>query len=379
MSPRIGHMSDIHLGDRSGHRFTKAGLNQHEVDVAHAFRAAVEGMLAARVDLVVIAGDFFDAAIPKPAAVVEGYRQLKRLRDAGIPVVLVRGDHDKNRSVENGCMLWLFAEIGVQVVVDHPTVLDFPALGLSVTAVPDDCSVEGLKPGAASFNLLVLHGSVEGTCPGTKVDFPRSLMESPDWSFICLGHYHVRTQVGPRAWYAGSLEFTSSNIWSEIETPKGWLEIDLESGQVVPHDIPVARTICDLEPIQAAGLTADEINAQLHDRLASVDVEGAILRLKILDVPREINRLLDWKAIKGAQARALHFKVDIRKPEVTKLPNGTELHRREPLADKVKRHLSSFALAPGLNRERFVQIGTELMAQVEQEAVAKGTETRGAA
>jgi DNA repair exonuclease SbcCD nuclease subunit len=56
---RIAHLADLHLGFRQYHRLTPGGINQREADVANAFRAAVDGLIAARPDVVLFAGDIF--------------------------------------------------------------------------------------------------------------------------------------------------------------------------------------------------------------------------------------------------------------------------------------------------------------------------------
>ena len=58
---KISHLADLHLGFRQYHRQTSAGVNQREADVANAFRAAVDGVISARPDAVIIAGDLFQA------------------------------------------------------------------------------------------------------------------------------------------------------------------------------------------------------------------------------------------------------------------------------------------------------------------------------
>ena len=50
---KLAHIADPHLGIRQYHRQTAGGINQREADIAHAFRTAVDGVLAARPDAVI--------------------------------------------------------------------------------------------------------------------------------------------------------------------------------------------------------------------------------------------------------------------------------------------------------------------------------------
>ena len=79
---KVAHLADPHLGARQYHRQTSAGINQREADVARAFRLAVDGVIAVRPDLVVVAGDLFHSVRPTNAAIVFAFRPLQRLREA---------------------------------------------------------------------------------------------------------------------------------------------------------------------------------------------------------------------------------------------------------------------------------------------------------
>ena len=75
----------------------------------------------------------------------------------------------------------------------------------------------------------------------------------------------------------------------------------------------------DLKPIERANQhTADGLNAELHKRVDSVKggIEDKIVRLIINDLPRELARELDHRYVRECKARALHFQLDIRRPQV---------------------------------------------------------------
>src|SRR5688572_4877013 len=145
---KLAHIADPHLGVRQYHRQTTAGINQREADVASAFRAAVDGVIEARPDAVLIAGDLFHSVRPTNAAIVFAFREFQRLREAlpAAPIVLIAGNHDTPRSAETGSILRLFAELGVDVTVDEARRLVYPALELSVLAVPHNALLGEERP-----------------------------------------------------------------------------------------------------------------------------------------------------------------------------------------------------------------------------------------
>jgi len=386
---KLAHLADPHLGARQYHRQTPAGINQREADVARAFRVAVDGVIAAAPDLVVIAGDLFHSVRPTNAAIVFAFRQLQRLREAlpRAPIVLVAGNHDTPRSVETGSILRLYEELGVDVAADEARRLVYPDLDLAVLAVPHQALVgprPSLRPeGPERRRLLVLHGEIEGVFP-----FDRSAIEyggavvglnemaPSEWSYIALGHYHVRHQVAPRAWYAGALEYVSPNVWGELAEDvrhghqgKGWLLADLDTGEVVAQPVAPARAILDLEPILGTGLAAAALDGLIAERLAAVPggIADKIIRLRVYDVPRHVGRELDHTAIRGFKVEALHFHLDLRRPEIQRTVGVGAPGRRQTLPELVRTYLAGRPLPAELDREAFVRLGGELMDAVERD------------
>ena len=386
---KLAHLADPHLGLRQYHRQTASGINQREADVARAFRLAIDGVIEARPDAVVVAGDLFHAVRPSNAAIVFAFRQFQRLREAlpDAPVILIAGNHDTPRSVETGTILRLFEEIGVNVAAEEARQLVYPALGLSVLAVPHQALVGTERislraEGAERHRVLVLHGEIEGVLPAGSdaAEYggaPVALSEiGPDeWSYVALGPYHVQHEVAPRPWYAGSLDYIGPNLWGERadervhDASKGWLLADLDTGVVHRRPVPLARAIHDLDPIVAADWTAAELDAAIAARLAAVPggIQDQIVRLVVRDVPRHIARALDHAAIRAYKTEALHFTLDLRRPEVHRTVGVGAPGRRQTLPEIVRDYLEHRPLPAELDRAAFVALGAALMDTVERE------------
>jgi hypothetical protein len=387
---RLAHLADSHLGIRQYHRQTPSGINQREADVAHAFRAAVDGVVAARPEAVVLAGDLFHAVRPTNAAIVFAFRQVQRLREAlpEAPIVLIAGNHDTPRSTETGSILRLFEELGVDVATDEPRRFVYPKLDLSVLAVPHQALMMSPRPvlrpeGGERRQVMVLHGEIEGVFPFDRSAaeyggalIPLSELAPTEWSYVALGHYHVQHQVAPRVWYAGSLEYVSPNLWGELVDEadhgtygKAWLLADLDRGTVQRQPVPLARELVDLEPLDADGASASAIDAGIADRVAAVPggIADKIVRLLVRDVPRHVSRELDHTAIRALKAAALHFHLDVRRPEVHRLTGVGSPGRRQTLPELVRSFLEGRPLPAELDREAFVRLGTSLMDSVERD------------
>ncbi|MGH7518889.1 MAG: metallophosphoesterase family protein [Gemmatimonadales bacterium] len=392
---KLAHVADPHLGVRQYHRQTAAGINQREADVANAFRGAVDGVIEARPDAVLIAGDLFHSVRPTNAAIVFAFHQFQRLREAlpAAPIVLIAGNHDTPRSTETGSILRLFAELGIDVAVDEARRLVYPELELSVLAVPHAALLTEERPslrpeGGARRQVLLVHGEVEGVVPGDRAALeyggaPLSPAELgiDSWSYVALGHYHVRHRVAPRAWYAGALEYMSSNLWGELAdearlgvSGKGWLLVDVDGGTVESRPVAAARRVLDLEPIRAEGMDVATLDAAIAGRLQAVPggIADQILRLRVYDVPRHIARSLDHTAIRARKAEALHLNLDLRRPEVHRMVGVGAPGRRQTLPELVRSYLERRPLPAELDRAQFVRTGGELMDAVERDATAAG-------
>lgn len=387
---KLAHIADPHLGLRQYHRQTPSGINQREADIAQAFRVAVDGVIQSRADIVVVAGDLFHSVRPTNAAIVFAFRQFQRLREAlpGAPIILIAGNHDTPRSVETGSILRLFEELGVDVATDVPRRLIYPALDLSVLAVPHQALVGAERPslrpvGDARRQVLLLHGEIEGVFP-----FDRSGAEyggailglqelaAAEWSYVALGHYHVQHQVAPKVWYAGSLEYVSPNLWGELADEgrhgsrgKGWLLVDVDRGTAERRPVALAREVIDLDPILAEGLMADAINALIAERVAAVSggVTDKIVRLRVHGIPRHVARELDHAAIRALKAAALHFHLDLRRPEVLRAVGTGAPGRRQTLPELVRSYLERRPLPAELDRATFVALGETLIDGVERD------------
>lgn len=389
---KLAHIADPHLGIRQYHRQTSTGINQREADIAQAFRTAIDGVIEARPDAVVFAGDLFHSVRPTNAAIVFAFRQLQRLREAlpKAPMVLIAGNHDTPRSVETGSILRLFEELGVDVAADEARRLVYPHLDLSVLAVPHGVVRAAGRPllrpdGPEKYQMLAIHAEVEGEYPmhrgaaeygGTAID--RADLHLEDWTYVALGHYHTQHQVDRRAWYAGSLEYVGPNLWGELADDadhgshgKGWLLVDLDTGRVERRAVPSAREVLDLEPVQAEDKSAAAVDELIAGRLAAVSggIANKIIRLRVFDIPRHVARELNHAAIRAYKSEALHCHIDLRRPELHRTVGLGAPGRRQTLPELVASYLQGRPLPAELDREAFVRLGRELMDTVEREMV----------
>ena len=391
---RLVHLSDLHLGFRQYQRQTPTGINQREADVAASFARAIDRVISLQPDIVVLGGDIFHTVRPTNPAILHGFHQFSRLRQSlpGTPIVMVAGNHDTPRSTETGCILRLFRPLGIDVVEAAAQRLTFPALELSVLAVPDlpGGPRVALDPDPSTrHNVLLLHGEVEGMLPAhlaradrSDVEISREQLGLPGWSYVALGHYHVYREIAPNAYYSGSVDYTSANPWGElleereIGVPgKGLIEHDLETGVHTFHPLEPARQLLDLPPVSARGMSAGDLDAAIRAAVEAAPggIDEQIVRLVVRDVPRHIARELDHKALRDYKRRALHFHLDTRRPDIVRLHGHGAPGRRPSLADTVREQLTNRVLSSDIDREALVALGLRYLADAEAAAAVAPT------
>jgi len=393
---RLVHLADIHLGFRQYQRQTPTGLNQREYDVARSLQRVIDKVIELQPDLVLIAGDVFHTVRPTNPAILHAFLQFQRLREmlpeAGI--VIVAGNHDTPRTSETGCILRLFSQLGIKVVDGDPEWVPFDALDVRILAVPDMAQGKPrLEPDpAAKYNILLLHGEIEGVLPKYGRELDRSPMEitleelgAHKWDYVALGHYHVYRQVTDNAFYSGSLDYTSTNPWGELAEEresgiggKGIIEHDLTSRTHKFHPIPPVRRWVDLTPFSGEGLSPASLDEAIRDALDGCEdgIDEKIVRLVVRDVPRHILRELDHKALREYKRRALHFHLDTRRPEIVRPEKGEGAPgRRASLADTVRDKLRSRPLTENIDREALVELGLHYLREADLVAGPAGEES----
>ena len=211
---RFLHLADLHLGAEPRTLGPLASSRAH--DYLDAFERAVTFAAAPenRIHAVVIAGDFFDSAVPSTDTRRFATAQLKRLARARIPVVVAPGNHDAI------CMpASIYADPDGEVrklvyLAVSPNVSPVTALTLNGEQV----SFYGMawdpfrsRPpyevfqcdGTAAHHVAVLHATLENARLADlhSRDVPLNLdgLATTGMDYIALGHVHTQQEH-----YAGS-------------------------------------------------------------------------------------------------------------------------------------------------------------------------------
>ncbi len=364
----FAHFSDTHLGYRAYGRTTAQGYDQREADVMITFRKCLAAMLERDPDVVVHAGDLFHVVRPSNHTIVHAFRALSEFQEkrGGRPFVLIGGNHDSPRTSDSGNILQLFQTIpGLSVATGMAERFEFDELNLDVLCVPSNSLVHGqnaeyLPSGKHRNSLLVLHGLARQAMPEGEFDIEET--HSERWTYVALGDYHVNASYARNCCYAGSTDFTSTNIWEELVKPKGWVWYDTEIAH--PEFVTVeTRRVIDLDKIDARNLDGEGIGEALLENGKWNETEQPIVRQQVLNVHPETRTRIPQPIVRELGQRALSYRLDVRL--LSSMPASlSERTPGESLEASWTAHSAEAVIPFGMDRERITDLGRSLMREV---------------
>jgi DNA repair protein SbcD/Mre11 len=247
-SMRLLHLADLHLDSpMRGLSVMEGAPDTAASCTREAFEAAVRFALAKSVDLVVIRGDVYDGDWQDFSTGVFFARQLALLRDGGIPVVVISGNHDAASRITRRLTL---PEGTRTLSAKKPATVIFEDLGVAVhgqsfaTREVTENLVAAYPPAVPDMlNVGLLHTSLAGhpDHDAYAACSPQDL-ERLGYDYWALGHVHIRGRAcdGPPAFYSGCIQGRSVRECGA----HGGLLVELERGDepsVEPVNFDVLR------------------------------------------------------------------------------------------------------------------------------------------
>jgi DNA repair exonuclease SbcCD nuclease subunit len=212
---KILHAADIHLDSPMAGlaAYENAPVSELQLATRHALSNLIELALEEQVDLLLLAGDIFDGDWPHYGTGLHFISEMARLREAGIPVVMVAGNHDADSKLTKA----LSYPENVQVLDTRtPQTVTLENLGVAVhgQGYPTPAVTENLArdypPALGGLtNIGLLHTSADGR-PGHERYAPCtvSTLVAHGYDYWALGHVHRREVLAedPPIVFPGNLQ-----------------------------------------------------------------------------------------------------------------------------------------------------------------------------
>lgn len=251
---KILHAADLHLDSplRGLARYPEAPVDRLRGATRLALENLVELALEEQVACVLIAGDVYDGDWKDYGTGLFFVKQMARLREADIPVVLIRGNHDAASQITRSLRL---PDTVHELACDRPQTVRMEELGLAIHGqgfarreVTEDLSRGYPAPLPGLLNIGLLHTSADGR-PGHESYAPCSLagLQSRGYDYWALGHVHQREVLCENPWVV----FPGNIQGRHVREPgaKGCSLVTVDSGRItgVEHrDLDLLRW-CELE------------------------------------------------------------------------------------------------------------------------------------
>ncbi len=271
------------------------------------YQRALNDALALGADFIVHGGDLFYRSRVPPRLVQQAFSPLKRVADAGVPVYLVPGNHERSHIPH--AMLGLHPHIHI---FHRPQTFVAKLHGLRLALSGFPYVREGVRgkfkqlvaatrwsDTAADVRLLCVHHCFEGATvgPGDYVfrnnsDVVQGADVPSHFAAILSGHIHrhqvLMIDLGGRALpapvlYPGSIERTS---FAEKDESKGYLFIELDAngaaGGVLTHwrfcELPARPMI--VKELNATAREGESLESEIRQAIRG-SPSDAVLKIRI--------------------------------------------------------------------------------------------------
>lgn len=375
--PRVLHFADAHIDMANyGRHDPETGLPLRVLDFLKSLDTIVDTAVNERVDLVIFAGDAYKDRAPAPTFQREWDRRVMRLSKAGIPTLLLVGNHDVSPAAGRAFAVSEFDTLEVPHVrvLSKPCLLtpeDLEGVPLQVIALPwvsrsnllaalgdteelpENIYEEAEKRLTILLNqlidqadpslplILTAHASIQGALYGTErsvmlggdLVLSGGLVRDPRLDYVALGHIHKAQDLNPNQQppviYPGSIERID---FGEAADRKGFVIADVKK----KHTTVDWRWLTGIRPFVDRFITLrsdQDIPGQLEAALGNVEMlDGAIVRL-IIEYPREWEAMIDESRLRELAAKAFELHL-IRRPRQElrlRLPNDKAVAALTPL------------------------------------------------
>jgi DNA repair protein SbcD/Mre11 len=374
---RVLHFADAHIDMANyGRHDPQTGLPVRVLDFLKSLDEIVATALAEKVDLVIFAGDAYKDRSPAPTFQREWGKRIMRLSQAGIPTILLVGNHDLSPAIGRAHAIQEFETLNVPNVrvISKPQMLgpdDLGGLPLNVIGLPwvsrsglmaaldtdSDSSAEiyteletrlthlfegYLEQADPSMPLiLTAHASVQGAVYGGErmvmlgndLVLSGSMVKNPKLDYVALGHIHKPQNLNegqhPPVIYPGSIERVD---FGEAKDDKFFVIANIEKGQTRVE----WRKLAGVRPFVDKFVRVDS-GENLTGRLIaalpeSAQMSGAIVRL-VMEYPRDLEKLIDESALRDHAKSALEFHF-VKRPQIdarVRLPADQSIAALTPL------------------------------------------------
>lgn len=392
---RLLHTADIHLGSNTYGRIDpETGLNTRLLDFQRCFDFMVQRGLEADIDLFLFCGDAYRTADPTPTQQKVFAECLRPIAEAGVPIVMITGNHDHPVSYGKASAIDIFQYVTGDVHVfrrPDKAVIDTKSGPLQLIAMPwpvrsmilskdehrkktpvevrdviEKHYVNFIEQAAKDLDpalptVLAGHFSVQGSdLSGSErtsliaheAKFTPGQLTLPPVDYVALGHIHRFQNRAPGAEpgatrvtnaettpvvYSSSIERISFKEWDDR---KGFLLVDIDvngAGKTTSYefiDTPARRFVA----IHVDAREAAEPTEAILRALDQEDVDDAIVRVRY-HIDEAQTAQVDTHRLRAALTSAFRIAAIERTVDPKERQRRTVVRRETNLKDAMTQYI----------------------------------------
>ena len=318
---KLIHIADTHLGLAIFNRLDESGMNLREKQVYDNFLKAIDVIIEEKPDVLVHAGDLFDTVKPKTRAYTTVLEALERLHAAGIPLVIITGNHSMIKTRYTSSPYEVLTYHPSQIAAAYRFRYERVEIGDTIFhLIPNMLRVEDYRTAfdavelsSSHNNVLVTHGLATAIKDKRLATVAEHELDgtilSERFDYIALGHYHRQCKITDNAWYSGSTEYLT---YGEIKNTKGGLVVDPGRHDVQHLELPKTPMV-DLGTIKCQGVHPGDITEEIITRLTQKHLpQYAMAQVTLERLSRKHGKGIDMKDLAGVREQLLDLKIRVK-------------------------------------------------------------------
>jgi DNA repair protein SbcD/Mre11 len=304
---RFIHCADVHLDTplEGLAQYPGAPVNEIRNATRRAFEKVLDTAVSESVDFLVIAGDLYDTGLKSFESALFFNKQMARLKDAGIDVYLIYGNHDAAskliKQLRPPRNVHIFSASEPQTFFNEDLRVALHGQSFATPAITEDLAAKYPSPVSGFFNIGVLHTNLTGISEHANYA-PCSLetLINKGYQYWALGHVHNRQTLcsDPYIVYPGNIQGRHGKEQGEksceLVTVSDTGAISLES--VPTSVVPWFEQAIDASDCQTADEVYERLRTHLEGLLSRTNERVTAVRLLIVgttDAHAELSRDLE--------------------------------------------------------------------------------------
>ena len=290
---RFIHCADVHLDTplQGLAQYPGAPVSEIRNATRRAFEKLLDAAVTERVDFLIIAGDLYDTGLKSFESALFFNKQMARLKDAGIDVYLIYGNHDAAskliKQLRPPSNVHIFRASEPQTYTNDELRVAIHGQSFATPEVIEDLAAKYPPPVPGFFNIGVLHTNLAGI--SEHANYAPCTLESlknKGYQYWALGHVHNRQILcsDPYIVYPGNIQGRHGKEQGEKScvlvtvSDTGAISIDTISTSAVPW----FQADVDASGCQTADEVYEKLRIELEGMLPQSKERVTAVRLRIV-------------------------------------------------------------------------------------------------